>query len=314
MALQGRTKPRASRRRLGFTLVELLVVIAIIGVLVALLLPAVQAAREAARRMHCGNNLKQIGLALHNYHDTFNSLPPAWVDWDGLYAPPLHSTHANVVVLSYLEQGNVAEFYDFSVPWDHANNQDLATLMPQAYACPSAPGAGEPAPNGFQTPDYTYIRSDTGWITDPVPNQSMFEQNAFRKFRDVTDGLTNTIMQYESAGRAAVYVHGKRIDPSVYYPTWTYDSNAWTGCFNSSWLYPIVCTLDPNGGGPNITYFVGSEVLNVTNHGAGAYSFHPGGIQISLADGSVRFLSETIDLETLSGLTSINGGEVAGEF
>jgi len=302
---------RSSTRRRGFTLVELLVVIAIIGILVALLLPAVQAAREAARRMQCGNHLKQIGLALHNYHDTYKALPPAWADWDGLWASPLHSAHANAAVLPFLEQSNVDDLYDYNVRWDHANNADLASLMPATYQCPSAPGAGEPEPNsGFQTSDYTYIRSDTGWVTDPGPNQSMFEQNEFRRFRDVIDGLSNTVMQYESAGRTALYVHGQQTTPPAW---WTGEYRAWAGHFDSSWMYPFQVAIDPAGGPPSVTWFVGSEIINVANWGS-PYSFHPGGVQISLADGSVRFLTETIDIDTLSGLTSINGGEVVGEF
>ena len=149
------------RTRSGFTLIELLVVIAIIAVLIALLLPAVQQAREAARRSQCKNNLKQMGLALHNYHDTHNSLPPAWVDWDGTYVPPVRAAHANVAILPFLEGGNVEELYDYNERWDHANNQDLATVMPKIYQCPSTPGAGDVEPNsGFQTSDYNYIRSD----------------------------------------------------------------------------------------------------------------------------------------------------------
>lgn len=303
--------PHRPRRRLGFTLIELLVVIAIIAILIALLLPAVQQAREAARRTQCKNNLKQIGLALHNYHDTHNRLPPAWADWDGLWANPIRSAHANVAILPFLEQNNLADLYDDNVRWDHPNNSQLATMMPIAYQCPSTPGAGDPEPNsGFQTSDYTYIRSDTGWVTDAGPDHSMFEQNQFRKFRDVTDGLTNTIMQYESAGRARFYLHGKEETAPAW---WTAEYRAWTGHFDSSWMYPFQAVADPNGGEPVVTWFVGSDIINVANFGS-PYSFHVGGIQVSLADGSVRFINENIAIETLSSLTSIDGNEVTGEF
>ena len=298
-------------RRRGFTLIELLVVIAIIAILIALLLPAVQQAREAARRTQCKNNMKQIGLALHNYHDTHNRLPPAWADWDGLWATPVQSAHANVAILSYLEAGTVENLYDYNVRWDHPNNQDLALRMPVTYQCPSTPGAGTPEPNsGFQTSDYTYIRSDTGWVTDAGPNRSMFEQNQFRKFRDVIDGLTNTIMQYESAGRSQLYVHGTTTTSPSW---WTAEYRAWTGHFDSSWMYPFEVSIDPGGGEPLTTWFVGSDIINVANWGS-PYSFHEGGIHVSLADGSVRFISENIDINTLSGLTSIDGNEVVGEF
>ncbi|KAA5538936.1 DUF1559 domain-containing protein [Roseiconus nitratireducens] len=299
------------RRRAAFTLVELLVVIAIIGILVGLLLPAVQSAREAARRMQCSNNLKQVGLALHNYHDTFRSLPPAWADWDGLWATPLHTAHANAAILPFLEGSSVEDRYDYDVRWDHANNAPLANLMPVTYQCPSTPGAGEIEPNSqFQTSDYTYIRSDTGWVTDPTPNHSMFEQNEFRKFRDVLDGLSNTIMQYESAGRTTLYVHGRQTTAPAW---WSGEYRAWAGHFDSSWMYPFQVTVDPASGPPSVTYFVGSDVINVANWGS-PYSFHPGGVHVSLADGSVRFLTEFVDLDTLSAHTSIDGHEVAGEL
>ncbi|MBW3595796.1 MAG: DUF1559 domain-containing protein [Planctomycetes bacterium] len=299
-----------SRRR-GFTLVELLVVIAIIGILVALLLPAVQAAREAARRMSCSNNLKQTGLGLHNYHDTYKSLPPGWADWYAVYAtPPLHSAHANVAVLPFMEGGNMEEEYDHDVAWNHANNQDLATLMPEVFACPSAPGAGDPGPNGFQTSDYAYVRSASDWFTHLGSEHAMFEINHFRKFSHVIDGLSNTIMQYESAGRTESWVYGVRTAPPAW---WDASHRAWTANFNASWFYPAEFTLDPNGGVPTVNWFVGSRIINTHNWTA-PYSFHPGGIQISLGDGSVRFLSETVSIEVINGITSINGGEAVGEI
>ena len=300
---------RQSRRR-GFTLIELLVVIAIIAILIALLLPAVQQAREAARRTTCRNHLKQIGLALHNYHDTHNSLPPAWVDVDGWWAPPVQAAHANVAVLPQLEQGNVENLYNHDLRWDHPENLDLGSRMPPVYQCPSTPGAGSLGPDGFQTSDYTYIRSASDWFAHQGAEHAMFEQNRFRKFRDVTDGLTNTIMQYESAGRTQSYVYGVRTTAPSW---WTSIYRGWTAQFDSNWFYPAEFTLDPNGGEPAVVWFVGSRIINTHNWGA-PYSFHEGGIFVSLGDGSVRFLSESISIEAINALTSINGGEVVGEF
>ncbi|MCO8122836.1 DUF1559 domain-containing protein [Stieleria sp. TO1_6] len=312
MSLTGSSTWGSPRRRAAFTLIELLVVIAIIGILVGLLLPAVQSAREAARRMSCSNNLKQIALAMHNYESAHKSLPPAWVDWDGLYASPIHVAHANVAVLPYLEGGSAESQYDYNVRWDDLDNADMATNMPTAYQCPSSPEAGQSEPgNQFQTSDYGHIRSDTGWITDSTPNRSMFEQNEIRKFRDVTDGLTNTILQYETAGRAALYVQGRTaVAPSW----WGSEYRAWAGHFNSGWLYPYQVDLDPSTAEPNVTWFVGTEIINVSNLYGAPYSFHTGGIQVSLADGSVRFMTENIDMDLLSALTSIDGHEVVGEF
>lgn len=295
----------------GFTLIELLVVIAIIGILVGLLLPAVQSAREAARRMSCQNNLKQMGLALHNYHDTYNSLPPGWADWYGVYASPLRSTQANVAMLPFLEQGNVEERYDYRVAWDHPNNAPLATMMPAVYACPSTPGAGEPTgPDGFQTSDYAYTRSASDWFAHQGSEHAMFEINKYRNFRDVTDGLSNTILQYESAGRTRSYVYGKETAPPAW---WDGSHRSWTACFNASWFYPAEFTLDPNGGEPGVMWFVGSRIIN-THNWTSPYAFHPGGIQISMGDGSVRFLMENVDVEVINAITSINGGEVTGEL
>src|SRR6476661_8060061 len=119
--------------RRGFTLIELLVVIAIIAVLVALLLPAVQQAREAARRSQCKNNLKQIGLALHNYHDVNGCFPPAYIaDENG---KPMHSWR--VLILPYLDQAALHTEYNFSEPWDGPNNSRLLARRPAVYACPS---------------------------------------------------------------------------------------------------------------------------------------------------------------------------------
>ncbi|MCG6156806.1 DUF1559 domain-containing protein [Rubinisphaera margarita] len=300
------------RLRRAFTLIELLVVIAIIAILVALLLPAVQQAREAARRSSCKNNLKQIGLAIHNYHDTHNRLAPAWADWDGLWSDANQTAHINVSILPFLEAGNTEELFDYNVRWDHANNADMATLMPAAYQCPSTPGSGDPEPtSGFQTSDYTYLRSDTGWLTDSAPGNSMFDQNQFRRFRDVTDGLTNTMMLYESAGRASLYVGNQTTTAPA---GWTGEYRSWAGHFNSGWLYNFQVTIDSGGGPPTVDYYVGNQVINVSNLYGASFSFHTGGVQFCLADGSVRFLSENIDLNTLSALTSINGSEVVGEF
>jgi len=222
-------------QRRAFTLVELLVVIAIIGVLVAMLLPAVQAAREAARRTQCINNLKQIALGLHNHHDTHRSLPTAWADWEGLWSEPLLATHANVAILPFLEDKSVADLYDRRVPWNHANNKRVASLMPAVYQCPSNPDARVTEPSGFQATDYSYIRSATNW----EEHQAMFEQNKFRKFREVTDGLSKTIMQYESAGRTAWWVRGVRIAAENAPEWWDGSFRAWTGCFNSSGFIPL---------------------------------------------------------------------------
>ena len=222
------------------------------GILVALLLPAVQAAREAARRSHCTNNLKQIGLALHNYADTYGAFPPAYVaDADG---KPMHSWR--VLILPFLESSALYSSYNFDEPWDGPNNSLLANQMPPAYACPSAA-----APNSATT---SYMA-----ITGPG---TIFDGDKAATFRDITDGTSNTLIVVETSGQA------------------------------TNWMQPV--DLDAQ------------KMAFAVNDPAGGdiSSSHPNGANGLIADGSVRFLSESIDAQTLRALTTRAGGEVVGEF
>jgi len=302
------------KRRNGFTLIELLVVIAIIAILIAMLLPAVQQAREAARRSQCKNNLKQIGLALHNYHDTYNRLPANF--WRNVWDPDFTTAGPNVAILPFLEQGNLQERYDFNVKFDAAPNDQLKDKMPLVFQCPSTPGSGEPHSTGWQTSDYVYIRNAMDWAN----HRALMESEQYMRFRDATDGLSNSIMQYESAGRANWWVHGKKMTigwDECIGGTGFETMKAWSGHYPAGWFYPAVFELDsnnPTGSCPTPGWFVGSQVLNVTNGFVAPYSFHPGGIQLGLGDGSVRFISENTSVDVLSALSSCNGGEVIDEF
>jgi len=167
---------RSRRPAWAFTLVELLVVIAIIGILIALLLPAVQAAREAARRMSCSNNLKQIALAVANYESGLKTYPPSRI----IFRPP-GSTRTTVngmltLILPYIEQTNLAEIYDYGKGFDHADNQQAVNMPIPVYQCPSVPGdrtmpiynrfaRGAETPPGFtsQTTDYMHPRVVMKW-------------------------------------------------------------------------------------------------------------------------------------------------------
>jgi prepilin-type N-terminal cleavage/methylation domain-containing protein len=294
----------------GFTLVELLVVIAIIGMLVGLLLPAVQKAREAARRMSCSNNMHQVAIALHNYHDTLRSLPPGWADWDGIWSTPNRSAQANVAVLPFLGHQPVRQRYDERFAWKDIQNEITRDLMPATYSCPSAPEAGELGPGGFKTSDYTYVRSASDWFSHMGREYATFEMNRFTRFRDITDGLSNTMMQYESAGRTQSWVLGTKTAAPAW---WNEEYRAWSAGFNAGWLYPASFELSTTGGEPTVYWFVGSQIINTHNWNA-PYGFHDGGIHVSLADGSVRFLSEHVSIELLNGITSINGNEMTEEF
>ncbi|EMI16177.1 protein containing DUF1559 [Rhodopirellula maiorica SM1] len=153
------------------------------GVLVALLLPAVQSAREAARRMSCSNNMKQIGLALHNYHATYNTLPPAYtVDANGR---PMHSWRS--IILPFMEQQALYEQIDFSKPWDAPENQAVSLTVVPSYSCPST------------TVDPTM----TTYVAVVHP-QGIFSGSTAVAFRQVTDGLANTVMVIEADSGNAV--------------------------------------------------------------------------------------------------------------
>lgn len=151
------------------------------GILLALLLPAVQAAREAARRAQCANNLKQIGLAMHNYHSEYNCFPPAYVaDKDG---KPLYSWR--VLLLPYMEQKALYQQFHLDEPWDSPNNRPLANLMPPMYRCPS-----DPNPNSATTTHYVAI-------TGPG---TVFDDAKACRFSDITDGMSNTLLVLETPG------------------------------------------------------------------------------------------------------------------
>ena len=153
-------------------------------ILVALVLPAIQASREAARRATCSNNLKQIGLAMHNYHDAFGCFPPAYLpDEKGR---PKHSWR--VLILPYMEEGALYDEYDFDEPWNGPNNSALAARMPKVYRCPSETDRG---------PEWTSYLMVVG-------PRAISDGPGARKILDITDGLSNTIMVVEAAGE---YVH-----------------------------------------------------------------------------------------------------------
>ena len=294
----------STRTRRGFTLVELLVVIAIIGILVGLLLPAVQAAREAARRIQCTNNLKQIGLAMHTYHDAYTRFPRSRTADVAVWS---------VSILPQLEGGNLAELYDDDLDWDEGVNLDLATQMPDVYICPSNPAAHDLlSGNGFQTTDYSVLRNATEWDR----HESLFQGNKFHRMRDITDGTSNTCMVYESAGRSDWFIEGIRNpnDSGYNHPFGTEEA-PWTSPNNAGWMFAVAVDFNESRDDMTAVYWsTGNRVINVSNWFGAPYAFHPGGIQMGMADGSVRFVPENVSMDTIKALTSINGGEVLGDF
>lgn len=363
-----------TRKRLGFTLIELLVVIAIIAILIALLLPAVQQAREAARRTQCKNNLKQIGLSLHNYHDVYNRFPlPAILHSNaggsGGGIGGLMTTNVwSLAILPFMDQANVYNAYDLNFSaWEPGNAPAGQTKLSN-YLCPSTPrssnGITYTIPGslmssaGLSTADVTltdagacdYIATNRvrpqflnivhnvgtftsgstsqmdGWAMGFMGNRNfpIPEPGSGGKMRDQTDGTSNTMMIGELAGRNTLYRKGGRIvAPASAADEAAFQSilggGAWVDPFNGNWEL----TGRPYDGGTG-TEWNGPCAVNCSNakthphralqDAAGLYSWHTGGAQILLGDGSVRFISENISGINMASLISRAGGEVLGEF
>ena len=314
------------QRRTAFTLVELLVVIAIIGILVGLLLPAVQAARESARRMSCSNNLKQVGLALQNYagavkrfpRETYFSQRANGSFFYGSWIPQL---------LPYFEQQALSNLYDHqSSFFEPANRVAIETKL-AVFECPSTPGGTQltstlraryasgwqiHTDRGAYTSDYAAQRGispGTFSVYASASNSSLnvgvFGESTDVGFRDITDGTSNTIIVHESAGRANWIrrdrVNNKTVTAPPEFGAWF---DYWAGP-SAGWMYGFrddgLTTLGP-------------RFINASNKWANPFSFHPGGIYVPMTDGSVRFLSEQIEIATFIALCTRSGGEVVSEF
>ncbi|MEW4561775.1 DUF1559 domain-containing protein [Bremerella sp. JC770] len=286
------------RSRNGFTLVELLVVIAIIGILIALLLPAVQQAREAARRMHCTSNLKQVVLATHNYSDSFGTLPPGWI-WpeDTTNFSNKNAWGWGAMILPFIEQTALYEQIDFGWEWrnnasSHVNN-DISTAVVSSYICPSDPlGSINTFHSSAGKSNYIGSYGNRG-INNPSfllsNNDGMFNQNSKVAFRDVVDGTSNTILFGER--------HGMEINGTQY------AAGIWAG--------PKLRTRPDTaiGRGPSSStdYY---NAINGENNWGLAHSLHPGGANFGFVDGSVHFIPETVNLETYQYLIERGDGQV----
>jgi prepilin-type N-terminal cleavage/methylation domain-containing protein/prepilin-type processing-associated H-X9-DG protein len=326
-----------NRRSMGFTLVELLVVITIIGILIALLLPAVQAAREAARRMQCSNNLKQIILACHNYENGYGCYPPTMHEWS--YCDPPGSTNCGgsladnkstfpnlVYLLPYIEQQGLYGQLDFGQNSRQPKNAPFAGASVPTFSCPSDPSAAERATGSDKhggsfmssvpaTTPRSYFTS--GWVTrcgsihtstgkplSPAGNCLPTGGEGFnanmgwgtgkgknvRLVADICDGLSSTLAFAEIIPDCLIY---------------------------SSWFYGDASEISTDNG-INVHAF---EPLCCRAHGAVDWgqshwpegesfrSLHPGGMNGSMADGSVHWFSETINMNTFMSLGTIAGGE-----
>lgn len=298
--------------RRGFTLIELLVVIAIIAVLVSILLPAVQQAREAARRTACKNNMKQIALAIHNYHDTYQRFVAAWNGLPKRCGP-------NVALLPYLEASATFDLYNSNDYYNGPSNDIMKDKMPKIFVCPSTVEGGVPTTStGFQTSDYAYVTyADVPDAWDTL-GEAIFDFYP-SSFKDVTDGLSNTALMYESAGKAHFWSGRVQINDGLllgWWYTWGGQFEMWTSDSTGGTFQLKAYTndpVDPSGVEPTKDWLIGHSI-NVTNDRNCPYSFHAGGITMSLADGSVRFITESTDAWTLAHLCSRDAGDVNGEF
>jgi len=284
-------------RRGGFTLVELLVVIAIIGVLVALLLPAVQMAREAARRMNCQNNVRQLGLALHSFHDAYGGFPPGRVNATATSCswPPF--------VLPYIEQKNLFERYRFDLRWDDANTNDNGVIQTtiKIFICPSCPyrkyaraPIDYPPPNQITTPNSFLTRLPNSDSTFP----GVLGKDVRRRLADITDGTSNTLLLAESAGRDPLYQMGRFV--------------SLTGGGRGSWGNPGN-VINLTGFNPATSTLPGPCAVNCTNNNE-IYSFHPGTANVLMCDASVRGMRANVALQVVSDLiTRADGEQIASD-
>jgi prepilin-type N-terminal cleavage/methylation domain-containing protein/prepilin-type processing-associated H-X9-DG protein len=296
-----------SYRRPGFTLVELLVVIAIIAVLIGLLLPAVQKVREAANRVQCGNNLKQLGLALHHYHDTHRKFPPGRAD-AGVTLPVNHGWAP--FILRFIEQDALAKLYRWDRKAADPLNQPVVSTQLKIFQCASAEpdrfmtyapfdyggkaACGDYAPPWYIDPDFGSVLAGRGWIDRPADYRGVLVPNQMTRVTDITDGTANTILLTEDAGRPRQWRMGR---PG---PDQTVDGGPWAGFHTGIMLA---------GFDPNAEKRPGPCAINCTNERE-VYSFHPGGANAVMADGSVHFLQAGMSIRILAALVTRAGGEV----
>ena len=322
---------RSTRRR-GFTLIELLVVIAIIAVLIALLLPAVQQAREAARRTQCKNNLKQLGLAMHSYHDTYGGLPMA----KNTTSSGLTNFPAQARVLPYIDQAPLYNQINWNVNSTNAANAGPFAITVPAFRCPSDSDTMQTVAGGrnnYYTNYGTIIGNSLPGKTSgstnygmPMPDGVMF-QDSFVNFSGITDGTSATVMMSErSLGDGSNGIATRKSD--TFQPgSYPNDANeALTQCraidttdltkqgkstAGVSWLSPDHTTtyyfhvLPPND---LSCMYPPSRIATTAN------SRHVGGVHALLCDGSVRFVSENIDLNIWRALGTRKGSEVVSDF
>jgi prepilin-type N-terminal cleavage/methylation domain-containing protein/prepilin-type processing-associated H-X9-DG protein len=365
-------RPPRTTKAVGFTLIELLVVIAIIAILIGLLVPAVQKVREAAARLSCTNNLKQLGLAAMNYESTYGGLPhngitknnsqPPYIPFVLGTVPTQGSVNGTqgrcsglVPLLPFVEQNNIAPLYWFNLDWSDPKNANVLTIPFKLFRCPSSPNQGllvppyntnyiTPANNAFAPPNSpgsatntlggpvypTAKTTATGWSGDyapatqvkttkdgsgaeiayanPIvaaaypgtPSKGALRQNGTTRVVEISDGTSNTILYSEAAGRENQYYTDRR--------KFDYDNTKITGPIWADSDNRITVTGTSGDGKSN--FGTGPCAMNCNNLQGDIYSFHTSGANIGFADGSVRFVNQTVSILVLAALVTKQGGEV----